>query len=158
MESILYIEPSGDSINNPTVAEMLAFMRQEDDEYWGPYSPVGQLESGSPPQYGLLFVRHQSRGWFLLYTDYTTGKKLVVVDPVGDRAGWVEHWAEGDIFYFLAACFVPQSLAERVVEDFLTSRQPSTAATWEPFDGRLHWREGPPEDEAAILEVADPEG
>jgi hypothetical protein len=158
MERFVYIEPSGDSVPDPTAAQLIDLMRDGDEEYWGPYSPVARLEYGSPPQKDLLLVRHPRRGWFVLYTSDTTGEALVVVDSSQDRGGWVEHWAEGDISYFLAACFVPLALAELAVESFRASRQPSSDLTWELFDRRVHWRELPPDDDAAIVETADPEG
>lgn len=153
-----YIEPSGDRVDNPTREQVIALMREGDEEYWGPYSPVGMLEYDSPPVYRLLFIRHSRRGWYVQYEDFSEPKRsLVAVEPEGKREAWIEHWAEGDISYFLAACFIPLEAAEKIVSEFLDTCQPSPALTWEPLNGHIHWRELPPDDEDAIIETADPE-
>jgi hypothetical protein len=161
MGTFTFVEPSNDFIEAPTAEQVVALMRQDGD-YWGPYSPVGQLLWDEPGRCQLFFVRHPRRGWYIEFDaswDTSAGPKqhLVAVDPSGDRGAWVEHWAEGDTSYFLAACFVSQEIAERVVTDFLATRQPSPAASWEPVDWRVHKREGPPDDESAVVESADPE-
>ena len=156
MDPVNYVEPSGDSVANPTADQVVALMRSDDGEYWGPYSPMGWLERGNPPACSLVFVRHPRRGWYLEYTELREPERcLASVDPAGDRSGWVEHWMEGDTHYFLAACFVPQAIAERAVTDFFAGCGPSPAAVWEPFDDEVHRRE--PDDEAALLEAAEPE-
>ncbi len=162
MGSFTYVEPSGEFVKDPTADQVVGLMRR-DGEYWGPYSPVGQVHGDEPGRCLLYFVRHRRRGWYIEYDAGPMGQReperhLVAVDPAGDRGAWVEHWAEGDIAYFLAACFLPQVVAEQVVRDFLATRQPSPAATWEPADWWVHQREGPPDDESRVAEPADPPG
>jgi hypothetical protein len=108
----------------------------------------------------LFFVRHPRRGWYIEYdASFTTSKKpkrhLVAIEPNADRNAWVEHWAEGEPSFFLAACFLPQAVAEQVVTDFLATRQPSPAVTWEPVDWSVHRREEPPDDESLVVDEAE---
>ncbi len=133
---------------------------REDEGFRGPYSPVGHLHGEGPGRCLLYFVRHPRRGWYIEYNadfEDSPGPKrhLVAVSPAGDRKAWVEQWAEGETSYFLAACFLPQEVAEQVVGDFMASRQPSAAVTWEPIDWRVHRTEGPPEDESLVVEEAE---
>ena len=119
-------------------------------------------------------LRHPRRGRYLEcdqpWSDETEGElvaarnELVAVQSGGDRARWVEHWMHGEASYFLAACFVPQSVAERVMADFMASGRPSGAAAWEPLDTNPHKRESPPPDgllhwvlgRRPVVEAADP--
>jgi hypothetical protein len=160
MGSFTYFEPSNDRVEDATAEQVIESMRH-DEGYRGSYSPVGQLHWGGRCM--LYFVRHPRRGWYIEYDGGDAGgpgpqRRLVAVDPAGDRDGWVEQWAEGETSYFLAACFLPQATAERVVADFMTARAPSPAVAWEPVDWRLHRREGPPDDESRIVEEAEDPG
>nr|CAA9279234.1 hypothetical protein AVDCRST_MAG63-3480 [uncultured Armatimonadetes bacterium] len=158
MGTVVYVEPSGDAAENATADQVIGWMRKDDEEYWGPYSPMGMLRRGGPPECWLIFLRHPRRGWYLEHTDFSEPRQnLAAVDPAGDRSGWVEHWIEGETQYFLAACFVPQAVAESAVTDFLAGCQPSPAAVWEAFDDEVHRREDEPDDGAAVLETAEPE-
>jgi hypothetical protein len=155
----IFLEPSGDGIRDLPASEIITLMRQNDDEYWGPYSPVAIIEWGSPPLYSLFFVRHPRRGWYFEYSSYQEPKRnLVAVQPTEDRPTWVEHWAEGETAFFLASCFLPQAIAERIVTDFLNSQQPTPTVHWEEFHWTVHRRESPPDDESDVVELADPEG
>ena len=40
------------------------------------------------------------------------------------------HWCLGEEQWFRAASFVPDSLAQQVMEDFMASGRPSAAITW----------------------------
>src|SRR5262245_51937468 len=125
METIWYTEPSGNQIPNPTADQMLAFMRQEYDGYWGPYSPVGVLRwYRHPPQpeptligmsadaeiSRLVFVHHPERGWFFEFSSDVPCRWLVSLEPEGDRQKWIKHWTCGEETCFMAACFVPQAV------------------------------------------------
>jgi hypothetical protein len=149
-DNLWYTGPSGRDIPNPTADQMLAFMRQGYD-HWGPYSPVGVLVwHEHPPQdvptlvglgtatqrQQLLFVRHPRRGWYFEYSTSNLPRRrwLVPLDPAADRGRYVRHWAYGERLHFLAGCFVPQPAAERVVLDFLATREPSPAVAWVPFE------------------------
>lgn len=160
--SFTYFEPSNDRTENVTAEQVLASMR-EDPAFARSYSPVGQLHGTGPGRPTLFFVRHPRRGWYVEYdapaADGTNERRqLVAVDPEGDRDAWVEHWAEGETEYFLAACFLPEADAEQAVRDFLASGEPSPSLAWEALRWDLHRREGPPEDESRVVEeAADPE-
>jgi hypothetical protein len=160
METVWYTEPSGDYLPNPTVDQMLGFMRQEYDGNWGPYSPVGVLrwyEHSPQPEPSLvglglksevcqlLFVRHPERGWFFEFSGYGGDRRWLAA--VGTETGpeeWVQHWACGEQTYFLASCFVPQPTAEQVVTDFLATKEPSPAVLWAEFDSLEPRRDSPP--------------
>jgi hypothetical protein len=150
-DSLWYTEPSGHDVPNPTADQMLGFMRQEYDDYWGPYSPLGVLVwHQHPPQDAptlvglgtatqrqqLLFVRHPRRGWYIEYSTPNLPERgwLVPLNPAADRDLYVKHWAHGEQLHFLTACFVPQAAAERVVTDFLATREPSPVVAWVPFE------------------------
>jgi hypothetical protein len=121
----------------------MAEVMRRDDDYWGPYSPVGVLawhehpHQDTPTQIGLgtatarqqlLFVRHPKRGWYFEYTTSNLPERrwLVPLDPAADRDSFVKQWACGEQLHVLAGCFVPQTVAGRVVADFLSSRKPSS--------------------------------
>src|SRR5262245_23770771 len=93
-DSLWYTEPSDRDIPNPTVDEMMGFMRQEYDGNWGPYSPVGVLvwhqhpTQDTPTLVGLgsatqrqqlLFVRHPTRGWYFEYSTYNLPERRRLV-------------------------------------------------------------------------------
>jgi hypothetical protein len=159
METLWYTEPSGNEIANPSAGQMIAFMRQEYEENWGPYSPVGVLEwhehpdQPVPTRVGLeadsetsqlILIRHPERGWFFEFSGKTPDRWLVSLAAGGDRRKWVKHWACGEKTCFLAACFIPQDLGERVVLDFLATKEPSPVVPWvdfEPLCPRLEWTE-----------------
>ena len=142
-----YTEPSGDDIAHPTEERVIASMRRDYDEYWGPYSLMGWLKCGNPPSRQLILIRHPSRGWYLEYgSDGPPVRRVVAIDIAGRARTWVEHWHEGRTSYFPAACFLPQSVAERAVSDFLAARDPSASGAWEPFRWRSHKRAEPPPD------------
>ena len=154
-EPLVYFEPSNDSIRGPTAEQVVGLMRR-DDGYWGPYSPVGRLVAQQPVRTSLVIIRHPRRGWYLPYdSEGPPPRSVVAYDPGGERGRWVEHWVEGETAYFPAAGFLPQSVAERVVADFIARREPSAAAAWESFDWRVHRLQGPPEDESLVVEAAD---
>lgn len=156
MATLTFVEPSGDRIEDVTVERVVELMRTN-GEYWGPYSPAGQLLRRGDDRVDLFLVRHPRRGWYVQYDDLDkAAQTLVAVELNGVRDGWVEHWAEGDTSFFLAACFVPQAAAERVVTDFAASGRPSAAVAWEPMRWDTHRREEEPEDEGQILERAEP--
>jgi hypothetical protein len=159
MAAFTYFQPSNERVEGPTADQVVASMRG-DVGFRGPYSPVGQLHWDGPGRCMLYFVRHPRRGW---YIEHNAGfedsqgprRHLVAVDPSAARDAWVEQWAEGETSYFLAACFLPQEVAEQVVREFMASRQPSSAVAWEPIDWRVHRREGPPDDESLVVEEAE---
>ena len=108
-----YTEPSGDSIADPTPEQVVASMRLEYEDNWGPYSPMGWLQRGNPPSSQLIFIRHPHRGWYLEYdTDGPPKRRVVAIDPVGASGAWVEHWHGGQTSFFPTACFRPQAVAE----------------------------------------------
>jgi hypothetical protein len=150
MRALWYTEPSGEWAFEPSAGWVLASLRRGDDDYWGPYSPVGVLEWHEHPdremlarrsgtataRQQLLFVRHRERGW---YFEFSTSNQpdrrwLVPLAPRADRDTYVKHWAHGEQLYFLAGSFVPQEVAERVVADILATGEPSTLVEWVPFD------------------------
>jgi len=148
METVWYTEPSGHKLANPSRDQMLGFMRQEYDGNWGPYSPLGVLQwCDHPPQAEpslvglgldaevsqLLFVRHPVRGWFFEFTSDRDGRWLAAVSAGGGPEKWIRHWAHGETMYFLASCFVPQSVAEEVVTGYLATKEPSLAVPWVEF-------------------------
>lgn len=48
---------------------------------------------------------------------------------------WVlQHWAYGEEMFFLAACFVGQAVGEKVVADFLATKEPSSSVQWVEFE------------------------
>jgi hypothetical protein len=153
-DSLWYTEPSGQVVPNPTVAQMVVFLRQDYDAHWGPYPPLGILVwHRHPPQAAptlvglgtatlrqqLRFLRHPRRGWSFEYSpaNLQARRWLVALDAAADRDRYVKHWAQGEQWYFLAACFVPPALAERVVTDFLATREPSPVVAWVPFGSVL---------------------
>ena len=158
MTGLVYTDSAGERVKNPDAKFMHAAMRGECYQR-GSYAPEGELMIGNPARSCLLISRHPSRGWYLEYSKYEEPEqKLVAVQPGGDRETWVEHWMGGETSYFLAACFVPQTLADQAVAEFMASGKASPALMWEPIDWRLHHREDPPDDEAAVVEPADPSG
>jgi hypothetical protein len=157
MDAVEYIEPSGDDIADPTPEQVVGYMRQAYDDYWGPYSPMGCLKRGNPPSSQLVFIRHPRRGWYLEYeTDGPPKRRVVAVDPAGQQGAWVEHWHEGQTSFFPPACFLPLAVAEQAVTDFLAAHDPSASGSWEPFRWDTHKRASPPDDESAVIERADP--
>ena len=147
MRTLWYTGPSGgEHVANPTAEQMVEFMRRGED-YWGPYSPVGELcwhehpaqqtpslgGLGTPTQREqLLFIRHPKRGWYLEYSTYNAPEKrwLVPLDPNASRDKYVKQWACGEQVHLLAACLVPAAAAERVVADFVATGEPSPAVSW----------------------------
>jgi hypothetical protein len=153
MLTVWYTEPSGVDLPNPTAGQMLQFM-QRDEEYWGPYSPMGVLcwhehaDQPAPSRVGLgtatereqlLFVRHSERGWYFEYSTFNRSPRRCLVSAAagGDFERYVKHRAHGEQMHFLAGCFVPQAAAERVVAEFLAAHGPSDAVSWQSFETLL---------------------
>jgi hypothetical protein len=59
---------------------------------------------------------------------------LVPFDLGADRDEYFPQWTTGETQMFLAGCFVPQAVAERIVSDFITTREPSDVVQWVPFN------------------------
>jgi hypothetical protein len=157
VETLWCCDPDGEWVPNPTTEQVVGFMRQDYDT-WGPYSPMIELAwhehpPQSVPSMGglggaslrdqLLVVRHPDRGWFFEYSSRRgAGRWLVPLDPSADQAEWVRHWVCGERTCFLAASFVGQAVGERVVADFLATKDPSPAVRWVEFESihpRLEW-------------------
>jgi hypothetical protein len=151
METLWYTEPSGDRMPDPSADQLIGFMRQDYDLVWGPYSPVGVLAwhehqrqevpsmvglSTKTQRQQLLFVRHPEQGWYFEYddSDKPEDRLLVPLDPAGEGGRWIKHWACGEPMHFLAASFVPQSVAEQVVAHFISTKKPWPVVFWVPFD------------------------
>ena len=140
MDTVWYEGPSGkEFVPNPTAEQMREVLRRDYDSYWGPYSPVGLLvwyrnlpqevptrdDLGTATQLSqLLFVAHPDRGWYFEFGDW------VPYDADADREEWIEHWACGEPMFFRAACFVSLEIADRIVTEFLTTRQPLEVVPW----------------------------
>lgn len=155
MASFIYFEPSGDRIDNPTLDQMIEFVRQ-DSEYWGPYSPVGYIyRDDAGVRVVLYFIRHPRRGWYIEHDTRASREHWVAVNPPGNRIGWVEHWAEGETAFFLEACFVSQEVFEVVLRDFFVSPGRSTAVNWEPIHWDIHRRADQPDDDSQVVEWAE---
>jgi hypothetical protein len=167
VEPVTYTEPSGDEADRPTAEQVVATMRRQYADGWGPYSPVGVLRQGNPPSRVLVLVRHPRHGWYLEYkSDWSGGaytRHVVADDPAGPRRAWVQHWESGQTWYFSAACFRPQEQAERAVADFLGGRDPSATGRWSAYRWGVHKRAEPPPDGLLqrllgrpVVESADP--
>jgi hypothetical protein len=151
MRTLWYTGPSGgEHVANPTAKQMTEFMRRGED-YWGPYSPLGELCWHEHPQQRtpslgglgtatqlqqLLFIRHPKRGWYFEYGTYNAPAKrwLVPLDPNATPDKYVKTWAYGEQLHFLGACFVSEAVAERIVADFLEDGEPSPAVSWVEFE------------------------
>jgi hypothetical protein len=150
MHTLWYAGPSGgEDVPNPAAAWMHEVMRRGED-YWGPFSSVGVLcWHEHPPQRKLtrgglgtatevsqiLFIRHAKRGWFFEFSaDREQHRWLVPAPREGEPEKWVRQWAYGEQLCFLAGCFVPQEVAERIVEDFLATMEPSPSVRWVDFE------------------------
>jgi hypothetical protein len=157
METVWYAGPSGgEHVPNPTAAWMIEVLRRGDD-YWGPYSPVGVLRwhvhqrQRVPTLIGLnitatsrqqlLFVRHPKRGWYFEYSTRNLPRRrwVVPLDPTAHHEKYIKHWANGEQLFFLAASFVSQPAAERIVTTFLRNRGTSRVVRWASFN-RVHPR------------------
>jgi hypothetical protein len=150
VETLWYDGPSGGEwVPNPTAEQIVERMRRG-SEYWGKFGPTGVLEwhehppQPSPTKFGLgtmtsrqqlILNRHQERGWYFEYSTHNISLRrwLVPFDPGADRDEYFPQWTTGESQMFLAGCFVPQAVAERIVSDFITTREPSDAVQWLPF-------------------------
>jgi hypothetical protein len=92
---------------------------------------IGTLEQRQQ----LLFVRHPKRGWYFEYSTSNMPERRWVVrlQAAADRGKYVKHWACGEQLRFLAGSFVDRPAAERVVLDFLATKQPSAVVPWADF-------------------------
>src|SRR5262245_185017 len=121
MKGLVYTDSAGERVKDPDAKFVQAALRGECHQR-GSYAPEGELTIGNPARSCLLISRHPSWGWYLEFSKYEEPEqKLVGVQPGGDREAWVEHWMGGETSYFLAACFVPQTLADQAVAEFMTS-------------------------------------
>jgi hypothetical protein len=153
MKTVWFDGPCGEYTPNPSAAWLHEVMRR-DEQYWGPYSPVGVLAwhkhrpqkeltrvglGTRTQQSQLLFVRHPKRGWYFEYntSNQPQDRWLVPLDSAADQRKWVKHWSYGEHMYFLAACFVPQGLAEQIVTDYLSNGAPSPAVQWVEYESVL---------------------
>ena len=151
METLWYDGPSGGEwVPNPTAEQIVERMRRG-PEYWGGFGPTGVLAwhehppQPSPTKIGLgtmtsrqqlILNRHQERGWYFEYSTHNLSPRrwLAPFDPSADRDEYFAQWTTGETQKFLAGCFVPQAVAERIVSDFITTREPSAAVQWAPFN------------------------
>lgn len=149
MVTLVYTKPSGDDLQSPTPEQVLNDLRQ-DDGYRQGYSPVGVLcwheHPESPPpsvalgtatqRQQLLFIRHPKQGWYFEYstTNLVDRRWLVPLDPAAEPNRFVRQWAFGEQVHLFIGSFVPQTLAERIIADFLNTREPSPAVAWVAFN------------------------